>query len=111
MCAGVQRAWRGLAPLLAVEPARLRSGAAQRRLGNGVAVGDALGSCVFNLAMLVVLDALHRDAHAGGWPELAAMPDALEPAFVRHSLALTLLELTGNGAVLSAQATALLGVD
>jgi hypothetical protein len=29
------------------------------------------------------LNALHRDAHAGGWPELAATPGALEPAFVR----------------------------
>src|SRR5688500_18992904 len=29
------------------------------------------------------LNALHRDAHAGGWPELAATPAALEPAFVR----------------------------
>ena len=29
------------------------------------------------------LNALHRDAHAGGWPELAATPAILEPAFVR----------------------------
>lgn len=29
------------------------------------------------------LNALHADAHAAGWPELAATPAALEPAFVR----------------------------
>lgn len=29
------------------------------------------------------LNALHRDAHAAGWPELSATPAALEPAFVR----------------------------
>jgi hypothetical protein len=29
------------------------------------------------------LNALHRDAHAAGWPELAEMPIALEPAFLR----------------------------
>jgi hypothetical protein len=29
------------------------------------------------------LNALHRDAHAGGWPELTATPAALEPAFIR----------------------------
>ncbi len=29
------------------------------------------------------LNALHREAHAGGWPDLAATPAALEPAFVR----------------------------
>ena len=29
------------------------------------------------------LNALHRDAHAAGWPELAATPAALAPAFVR----------------------------
>jgi hypothetical protein len=28
------------------------------------------------------LNALHRDAHAGGWPEFAATPAALEPAFI-----------------------------
>jgi Protein of unknown function (DUF3810) len=37
------------------------------------------------------LNALHRDAHAGAWPELAATPAALEPAFVhaQRDLALT----------------------
>jgi hypothetical protein len=36
------------------------------------------------------LNALHRDAHSAGWPDLAATPVALEPAFVRaqHDLAL-----------------------
>jgi hypothetical protein len=29
------------------------------------------------------LNALHRDAHAAGWPEFAATPAALEPAFIR----------------------------
>lgn len=29
------------------------------------------------------LNALHGGAHAAGWPDLAAMPRALEPAFVR----------------------------
>jgi hypothetical protein len=29
------------------------------------------------------LNALHMDAHAAGWPELAATPGALKPAFVR----------------------------
>ncbi len=29
------------------------------------------------------LNALYRDAHAAGWPELAATPDALRPAFER----------------------------
>jgi hypothetical protein len=29
------------------------------------------------------LNALHREAHAGGWPDLAATPAVLEPAFVR----------------------------
>ena len=29
------------------------------------------------------LNALHRDAHAAGWPDLADTPAALEPAFVR----------------------------
>lgn len=29
------------------------------------------------------LNALHRDAHAAGWPEPAATPAALQPAFVR----------------------------
>jgi hypothetical protein len=29
------------------------------------------------------LNALHRDAHASGWPELAATPAALEPAFAQ----------------------------
>ena len=37
------------------------------------------------------LNALHHHAHAAGWPELAATPEALEPAFVQvqHDLALT----------------------
>ena len=37
------------------------------------------------------LNALHRDAHAAGWPELADTPAALGPAFVRaqRDLALT----------------------
>ena len=37
------------------------------------------------------LNALHRDAHAAGWPELAATPDILEPAFARaqHDLAMS----------------------
>jgi len=37
------------------------------------------------------LNALHRDAHAAGWPDLAATPVALEPAFLRaqRDLALT----------------------
>jgi hypothetical protein len=36
------------------------------------------------------LNALHAGAHAAGWPDLAATPAALEPAFVRaqHDLAL-----------------------
>ena len=41
---------------------------------------DALGA----LAGRTVdsLNALHREAHAGGWPEFAATPAVLEPAFV-----------------------------
>ena len=37
------------------------------------------------------LNALHNDAHAGGWPELANMPPPLAPAFLRaqRDLALT----------------------
>jgi len=32
---------------------------------------------------VAALNALHGDAHAAGWPEFAATPAALEPAFVR----------------------------
>ena len=43
------------------------------------------------------LNALHRDAHAGGWPELAATPVALEHAFVRAQRDLALSWTTQPG--------------
>ncbi len=61
---GVSRTWIGLL-LLATETSlpELFTGVSAVTIADApnIAVGDALGSCVFNLTMLVVLDAMHRD--------------------------------------------------
>ena len=62
---GVSRTWIGLVLLAtATSLPELFTGISAVTVANApnIAVGDALGSCVFNLAMLVVLDAIHRDA-------------------------------------------------
>lgn len=62
---GVSRTWIGLVLLAtATSLPELFTGisAVTVAAAPNIAVGDALGSCVFNLVMLVVLDALHRDA-------------------------------------------------
>jgi cation:H+ antiporter len=62
---GVSRTWIGLILLAtATSLPELFTGlsAVTVAAAPNIAVGDALGSCVFNLAMLVVLDAMHRDA-------------------------------------------------
>lgn len=62
---GVSRTWIGLLLLAtATSLPELFTGisAVTVAAAPNIAVGDALGSCVFNLAMLVVLDAMHRDA-------------------------------------------------
>jgi cation:H+ antiporter len=61
---GVSRTWIGLLLLAtATSLPELFTGisAVTVAAAPNIAVGDALGSCVFNLTMLVVLDALHRD--------------------------------------------------
>jgi cation:H+ antiporter len=60
---GVSRTWIGLLLLAtATSLPELFTGvsAVTVAAAPNIAVGDALGSCVFNLAMLVVLDAMHR---------------------------------------------------
>lgn len=62
---GVSRTWIGLLLLAtATSLPELFTGvsAVTFAAAPNIAVGDAFGSCVFNLAMLVVLDAMHRDA-------------------------------------------------
>jgi cation:H+ antiporter len=62
---GVSRTWIGLLLLAtATSLPELFTGvsAVTVAAAPNIAVGDVLGSCVFNLAMLVVLDAIHRDA-------------------------------------------------
>lgn len=61
---GVSRTWIGLILLAtATSLPELFTGISAVTVANApnIAVGDALGSCVFNLLMLVVLDALSRD--------------------------------------------------
>lgn len=61
---GLSRSWIGLALLAtATSLPELFTGLSAVAVAGApnIAVGDALGSCVFNLAMLVVLDALSRD--------------------------------------------------
>lgn len=60
---GLSRTWIGLMLLAtATSLPELFTGisAVTIAAAPNIAVGDALGSCVFNLAMLVVLDAMHR---------------------------------------------------
>jgi cation:H+ antiporter len=60
---GVSRSWVGLILLAtATSLPELFTGISAVSIANApnIAVGDALGSCVFNLVMLVVLDAMHR---------------------------------------------------
>lgn len=60
---GVSRTWIGLMLLAtATSLPELFTGISAVTVANApnIAVGDALGSCVFNLAMLVVLDVMHR---------------------------------------------------
>lgn len=60
---GVSRTWIGLILLAtATSLPELFTGVSAVTVASApnIAVGDALGSCVFNLAMLVVLDAMHR---------------------------------------------------
>jgi cation:H+ antiporter len=60
---GLSRTWIGLVLLAtATSLPELFTGLSSVTVADApnIAVGDALGSCVFNLAMLVVLDALHR---------------------------------------------------
>lgn len=61
---GVSRSWIGLLLLAtATSLPELFTGvsAVTVAAAPNIAVGDALGSCVFNLTMLVMLDAMHRD--------------------------------------------------
>ncbi|MCM5555278.1 sodium:calcium antiporter [Pleomorphomonas sp. NRK KF1] len=61
---GVSRTWIGLVLLAtATSLPELFTGVSAVTVVDApnIAVGDALGSCIFNLAMLVVLDALSRD--------------------------------------------------
>jgi cation:H+ antiporter len=61
---GVSRTWIGLLLLAtATSLPELFTGVSAVTIADApnIAVGDALGSCIFNLAMLVVLDAMHRD--------------------------------------------------
>jgi cation:H+ antiporter len=61
---GMSRSWAGLIMLAtATSLPELYTGISAVSLANApnIAMGDALGSCIFNLVMLVVLDALSRD--------------------------------------------------
>ena len=61
---GVSRTWIGLLLLAtATSLPELFTGVSAVTIAAApnIAVGDALGSCVFNLVMLVALDAMHRD--------------------------------------------------
>lgn len=61
---GLSRSWVGLLLLAtATSLPELFTGVSAVTAANApnIAVGDALGSCIFNLAILVVLDALNRD--------------------------------------------------
>ncbi|MHB8884284.1 MAG: sodium:calcium antiporter [Methylovirgula sp.] len=62
---GLSRTWVGLVLLAtATSLPELFTGISAVTAANtpNIAVGDALGSCIFNLVMLVVLDAMSRDA-------------------------------------------------
>ncbi|MBU2191384.1 MAG: sodium:calcium antiporter [Alphaproteobacteria bacterium] len=62
---GVSRSWIGLFLLATATslPELLTGVSAVAAAGApNIAVGDALGSCVFNLVLLVFLDAMHREA-------------------------------------------------
>lgn len=64
---GVSRSWIGLALLAtATSLPELFTGISAVTIAQApnIAVGDALGSCVFNLMMLVLLDELSRDEPA-----------------------------------------------
>lgn len=61
---GVSRGWVGLILLATVTSLpELATGISAVAVAGtpGIAVGDALGSCVFNLAILIVIDMMHRD--------------------------------------------------
>ncbi|MGE0716330.1 MAG: sodium:calcium antiporter [Alphaproteobacteria bacterium] len=61
---GLSRGWVGLILLATVTSLpELATGISAVTVAGSpdIAVGDALGSCVFNLAILVVLDLMHRD--------------------------------------------------
>lgn len=61
---GLSRSWIGLVLLAtATSLPELFTGVSAVTVANApnIAVGDALGSCIFNLAMLVVLDVMSRD--------------------------------------------------
>jgi len=61
---GMSRTWVGLIMLAtATSLPELFTGASAVAIANApnIAVGDALGSCIFNLVMLVILDALCRE--------------------------------------------------
>ena len=61
---GLSRSWIGLVLLAtATSLPELITGISAVAIANvpNIAVGDALGSCVFNLLMLVLLDALSRE--------------------------------------------------
>jgi cation:H+ antiporter len=60
---GWSRSWAGLVLLATVTSLpELFTGISAVRLAHtpDIALGDALGSCVFNLAILIIVDALHR---------------------------------------------------
>ncbi len=62
---GVSRSWVGLFLLAtATSLPELLTGVSAVTIAGApdIAVGDALGSCVFNLVLLVFLDAMHREA-------------------------------------------------
>src|SRR3972149_1556426 len=61
---GLSRSWIGLVLLAtATSLPELFTGVSAVTVADApnIAVGDALGSCIFNLAMLVVLDVMSRD--------------------------------------------------
>ncbi|MFD2183458.1 sodium:calcium antiporter [Rhodoplanes azumiensis] len=61
---GLSRSWIGLVLLsTATSLPELVTGISAVTVAGApdIAIGDALGACIFNLAILVVLDALHRD--------------------------------------------------
>ena len=60
---GLSRSWIGLVLLATATslPSSSPASADHRAGAPNIAVGDALGSCIFNLAMLVLLDVMSRD--------------------------------------------------